>query len=68
MLSKERTYHAKVRAHFISAHMAANLADNVRSTFEGYVVRSVFCVWMDRQYNSLALDPGGRELQTIYVQ
>ena len=41
----------------ISAHMAANLLDNVRSAFEGYLVRSVFCVSMDRQYCSLVVDP-----------
>ena len=32
------------RLELISAHMAANLVDNVRSAFEGYVVRSVFGV------------------------
>ena len=41
----------------ISAHMAANLLDNVRSAFEGYLVRSVFFVSMDRQYCSLVVDP-----------
>ena len=36
--------------------MAANLVDNVKGALEGYVVRSVFCVWMDREYSSLVLD------------
>ena len=34
------------RLELISAHMAANLGDNVRSALEGYVVRSVYG-WTD---------------------
>ena len=34
------------RLELISAHMAANLVDNVRSALEGYVVRSVY-EWTD---------------------
>ena len=44
------------RLKLISDHMVANLVDNVTSALEGYAVRSVFCVWMDRQYSSLVLD------------
>ena len=35
-----------LRLELISAHMAANLEDNVRSALEGYVVRSVYG-WTD---------------------
>ena len=34
------------RLELISAHMAANLVDNVRSALEGYIVRSVYG-WTD---------------------
>ena len=44
------------RLELISAYMGANIVDNITSAFEGYVVRSVFCVWMDRTYSSLVLD------------
>ena len=36
----------KPRLELISAHMAANLVDNARSTLEGYVMRSVYG-WTD---------------------
>ena len=42
------------RLELISAHMAANIIDNVRRALEELC--SVVCVWMDRQYSSFALD------------
>ena len=36
----------KPRSELISAHMVASLVENVRSTLEGYVVRSVYG-WTD---------------------
>ena len=44
------------RLELTSAYMGANIVENITSAFEGYVVRSVFCVWMDRKYCSLVLD------------
>ena len=41
-VSRKGTVSKAPRLELISAHMAANLVDNVRGALEGYVVRSVY--------------------------